>query len=104
MKKVPLSVIKDDSSKYLRLAVAEEIVITRHSEPAAVLVGFETEDDWFDYRLENEPHFCDESSRHGRALATEKACGSRIPKIETAGDEQNLIRALGCTLDPDDLL
>ena len=57
MKKVPLSVIKDDLSKFLRLAESEEIVITRHGKPAGVLVGFETEDDWFDYRLENDPAF-----------------------------------------------
>ena len=30
----------------------EEIVITRHGKPAGVLIGFESEDDWFDYRLE----------------------------------------------------
>ena len=46
MKKVPLSEIKDDLSKYLRLAESEEIVITRHGKPAGVLIGFETEDDW----------------------------------------------------------
>ena len=57
MKKVPLNVIKDDLSKYLRLAESEEIVITRHGKPAGVLVGFESEDDWFDYRLENDPAF-----------------------------------------------
>jgi hypothetical protein len=32
-------------------------VITRHGKPAGVLIGFETEDDWFDYRLENDPAF-----------------------------------------------
>jgi prevent-host-death family protein len=57
MKKVPLSLIKDDLSKYLHLAESEEIVITRHGKPAGVLVGFESEDDWFDYRLENDPAF-----------------------------------------------
>ena len=57
MKKVPLSEIKDDLSKYLRLAVNEEIVITRHGKPAGVLIGFESEDDWFEYRLENDPRF-----------------------------------------------
>jgi PHD/YefM family antitoxin component YafN of YafNO toxin-antitoxin module len=29
-------------------------VITRHGKPAGV-IGFASEDDWFDYRLENEP-------------------------------------------------
>jgi prevent-host-death family protein len=57
MKKVALSKIKDDLSRYLHLAEKEEVVITRHGKPAGVLIGFETEDDWFDYRLENDPRF-----------------------------------------------
>jgi prevent-host-death family protein len=56
-KAVPLAKVKDDLSKYLRLAVDEEIVITRHGRPAGVLIGFGTEDDWFDYRLEHHPEF-----------------------------------------------
>lgn len=28
-----------------------------HGKPAGVLIGFESEDDWFDYRLENDPGF-----------------------------------------------
>jgi prevent-host-death family protein len=57
MKTVPLSEVKNDLSKYLRLAETEEIVITRHGKPAGVLIGFESEDDWFEYRLENDPRF-----------------------------------------------
>ncbi len=57
MKKAALSRVKDDLSKYLRLAEKEEVVITRHGRPAGVLIGFETEDDWFDYRLVNDPRF-----------------------------------------------
>lgn len=57
MKKIALSEVKDDLSKYLRLAEKEEIVITRHGKPAGILIGFESEDDWFDYRLENDPRF-----------------------------------------------
>lgn len=57
MKNVPLSEVKDDLSRYLRLAETEEIVITRHGKPAGVLIGFESEDDWFEYRLENDPAF-----------------------------------------------
>ena len=56
-KAVPLAEIKDDLSKYLRLAVDEEIVITRHGRPAGVLIGFSSEDDWFEYRLEHHPEF-----------------------------------------------
>ena len=57
VKEVPLSEVKDDLSRYLREAETEEIVITRHGKPAGVLIGFESEDDWFDYRLENDPRF-----------------------------------------------
>src|SRR3972149_5118715 len=44
MKKVPLSEVKDDLSRYLREAEKEEVVITRHGKPAGVLIGFESED------------------------------------------------------------
>jgi len=57
VKEVPLSDIKDDLSRYLREAETQEIVITRHGKPAGVLIGFESEEDWFDYRLENDPRF-----------------------------------------------
>ena len=77
MKKIPLSEIKDDLSRYLRLAEKEEVVITRHGKPAGVLIGFESEDDWFDYRLENDPRFLDriavarKSLRSGRGVRLE---------------------------------
>lgn len=57
MKKAALSDVKDDLSRHLRLAEKEEIVITRHGKPAGLLIGFESEDDGFDYRLENDPRF-----------------------------------------------
>lgn len=57
MKKAALSHVKDDLSKFLRLAEKEEVVITRHGKPAGVLIGFRSEDDWFDYRLERDPRF-----------------------------------------------
>jgi prevent-host-death family protein len=49
--------VKDDLSRFLREAEKAEIVITRHGKPAGVLIGFESEDDWFDYRLEHDPRF-----------------------------------------------
>ena len=52
-----LAEVKDDLSKYLRLAAEEEIVITRRGRPAGVLIGFASEDDWFEYRLEHHPEF-----------------------------------------------
>ncbi len=57
MRKIPLSEVKDDLSRYLREAEKEEVVITRHGKPAGILIGFGSEDDWFDYRLEHDPRF-----------------------------------------------
>lgn len=57
VKEVPLSEVKDDLSRYLREAEEREVVITRHGKPAGVLIGFASEEDWFDYRLENDPRF-----------------------------------------------
>lgn len=59
MKKIALSEVKDDLSRYLHAAEKEEIIITRHGKPAGVLIGFRSEEDWFDYRLENDPLFLD---------------------------------------------
>jgi prevent-host-death family protein len=57
VKAVALSEAKDDLSHLLREAAKGDIVITRHGKPAGVLIGFESEDDWFEYRLENDPRF-----------------------------------------------
>ena len=57
VREIPLSEVKDDLSNLLREAAKGDIVITRHGKPAGVLIGFKSEDDWFDYRLENDPRF-----------------------------------------------
>jgi len=57
MRQVSLSELKDDLSRFLREAEKQEIIITRHGKPAGVLIGFQSEDDWFEYRLENDPRF-----------------------------------------------
>jgi prevent-host-death family protein len=68
LKEVPLSEIKDDLSRFLREAEKQEIVITRHGKPAGILIGFETEDDWFDYKLENDPRFLERVKRARQSL------------------------------------
>ena len=68
IKEVPLSEIKDDLSRFLREAEKQEIVITRHGKPAGVLIGFESEDDWFDYKLENDPRFLERVEQARRSL------------------------------------
>jgi len=79
MKKVPLSEVKDDLSRFLRMAEKEQIVITRHGKPAGVLIGFEDDEDWFDYVLENDPRFL---KRIEQARASLKSgMGTRIEDI-----------------------
>lgn len=68
-RRVALAEVKDDFSRYLRLAASEEIVITRHGRPAGVLIGFESEDDWFEYRLEHHPEFLRRIREAREALA-----------------------------------
>ena len=68
---------EDSTSKYLRLAEHQEIVITRHGKPAGILIGFKSEDEWFDYRLEHDPRFlrriqsARQSLRAGRGVKLE---------------------------------
>jgi prevent-host-death family protein len=57
MKKVAIAEVKDDLPKYLRIAEEEDVVITEGGKPTGVLIGFKSEDDWFDYQLENDPRF-----------------------------------------------
>jgi prevent-host-death family protein len=57
VRRVPLSEIEGDLSRFLREAEGEEIVITRNGKPAGLLIGFRSEEDWLDYRLENDPRF-----------------------------------------------
>ena len=80
MKTVPLSEIKDDLSRFLREAEKEDIVVTRHGKPAGLLVGFASEDDWLDYRLENDPGFLERISAARESLRSGK--GRKLEDIE----------------------
>ena len=80
MKRVPLNEVKDELSKYLRRAEKEQIVITRHGKPAGVLIGFSSEDDWFDYRLEHDPRFQARVAAARQSLADGK--GVRLEDVE----------------------
>ena len=79
MKEVSLSVVKDDLSRFLHEAEKQEIVITRHGKPAGVLIGFESEDDWFDYKLENDPRFLDRVEHARKSLRAGR--GTRLEDV-----------------------
>ena len=57
MIKVPLSKVKDNFSEFIKKAGKEEVIVTIHGRPAAVIVGFEDEDDWLEYRLLKDEKF-----------------------------------------------
>ena len=75
-----LAKAKDDLSRYLRLAATEEIVITRHGRPAGIIIGFATDDDWFDYKLENHPEFLSRIAASRAALAAGQ--GVRLENLD----------------------
>ena len=82
MKRVALSAIKDQLSKYLRIAEKDRVLITRHGKPVAILIGFKDEDEWFEYQLENDPRFL---ARLERARASLKG-GKGVPLEDIASD------------------
>ena len=81
MKRAALSEVKDDLSRFLRVAEKEEVLITRHGRPAGVLIGFESEDDWFEYQLENDPRFLARIESARRSLREGR--GTRIEDLDT---------------------
>jgi len=82
MKKAPLSEVKDDLSRFLRAAEKEEVVITRHGKPAGILIGFGSEEDWFEYRLEHDPRFLRRVAAARASL--QSGLGVRIEELDDA--------------------
>ncbi len=80
MKEAALSEVKDGLSRYLRLAEKEQVLITRHGKPAGVLIGFRSDDDWFDYRLEHDPRFLQRIETARSSLRSGR--GSRLEDVE----------------------
>ena len=57
MKTHTMTEAKNDICRIIREAEKDQVVIMRHGRPAAVVIGFHDEDDWFDYRLEHDERF-----------------------------------------------
>jgi prevent-host-death family protein len=75
-----LSEVKDDLSHFLREAEKQDIVITRHGKPAGVLIGFQSEDDWFEYRLQTDPRFLRRIAKARKSLRAGR--GVRLEDVE----------------------
>ena len=78
MIRVALNEIKDDLSRYLRMAEKEDVVITRHGVPAGMLIGFEDPEDWWEEMLLRNPRFQErveqarQSLREGKGITLEE--------------------------------
>ncbi len=57
MIKVPLSKVNDNFSEIIKRAGKEKVIVTIHGKPAAVIIGFEDEGDWLEYRLLKDEKF-----------------------------------------------
>ena len=64
-----------------KLLRKEDLVITRHGKPAGILIGFKSEEDWFDYRLENDPRFLSRVESARRSLRAGK--GDRLEELDS---------------------
>jgi hypothetical protein len=52
----------------------------RDGKPAGVLIGFESEDDWFEYRLEHDPRFLRRIEQARSSLSA--GLGVRLEDVE----------------------
>jgi len=57
MKTHTMTEAKNDICSIIREAEKDRVLITRHGRPAAVVIGFHDEDEWFEYKLEHDEKF-----------------------------------------------
>ena len=94
MIRVPLNELKDDLSRYLRMAEKEDIIITRHGIPAGVLIGFEDPEAWWEELLLRDPRFRERvaqarsSLRDGQGISIEQLREKHNIKSEVAKAEE----------------
>jgi prevent-host-death family protein len=91
---IPLNQVKDDLSRYLRMAEMEDIIITRHGIPAGILIGFEDPEAWWEELLLRDPRFRERvaqarsSLRDGRGISIEKLREKHNIKSQAARAEE----------------
>ena len=94
MIQIPLNQVKDDLSRYLRMAEKEDIIITRHGIPAGILIGFEDPEAWWEELLLRAPRFRERvaqarsSLRDGRGISIEKLREKHNIKSQAARAEE----------------
>jgi prevent-host-death family protein len=79
VREIPLLEVRNRLSHFLREAANGDIVITRYGKPAGVLIGFKSEDGWFEYRLENDSRFLQRIEKARRSLRAGR--GTRLEDL-----------------------
>jgi hypothetical protein len=74
VREIPLLEVRNRLSHLLREAANGDIVI-----PAGVLMGFKSEDDWLEYRLENDSRFLQQIEKARRSLRAGR--GTRLEDL-----------------------
>jgi PHD/YefM family antitoxin component YafN of YafNO toxin-antitoxin module len=77
MIEIPLGDSQDQLQKLLQQAAADDVILTRDGQPVGAIIGFASEDDWFDYQLERDPRFV----KHIK-LAREQAAQGKKVRLE----------------------
>jgi prevent-host-death family protein len=94
MIQIPLNQVKDDLSRYLRMAEKEDIIITRHGVPAGILIGFEDPEAWWEELLLRDPRFRERvtqargSLRSGQGISIEQLREKHSIKSQTTETEE----------------
>jgi prevent-host-death family protein len=88
-----LNELKDDLSRYLRMAEKQDVIITRHGVPAGILIGFEDPEDWWEESLLRDPRFRERIAQ-ARAHLREGR-GARIEELREKYESEP--PAEGCT-------
>ena len=63
MKTCSVTEAKNDLNRLIKQAGKERILLTRRGKPAAVILGFNEEEDWLDFQLEHDPRFLQRIAR-----------------------------------------
>jgi prevent-host-death family protein len=69
MKTHTMSEAKNGICSIIKEAETAQVLITRHGKPAAIIIGFHDEDEWFDYRLEHDERFLRHIARARQEIA-----------------------------------
>ena len=80
MKTIALTEAKDTLSELVRRSRKEDVLITIHGRPAAILKGFGDEEEYLEYRLLNDPRFQARVAESRRQIAAGQ--GTRLEDVD----------------------